>query len=326
VRGARGRGVRERLDVLAADLGSGTLSGVPARGCATPPARAARPIERRRLAFVRANGVYVGRSDGTRVRRLTRLRGFEYQPDWSPAGRRLLLRVDGETFDDPRSGVHVVDREGGRARNLTGRLGVRGGSPDWSPDGEHFAFAGKLGRDRFFGIYVARADGSGACRVTPAGYEAQYPAWSPDGREIAVARVEGGGFDLAAVAPDGTGMRTITNDADDDNYPEWSPDGSRLVFNRTETGSEAGDLWVVARDGSSPRRLLRDAGEPSWSPDGHWLAFNCPQGSCAARTDGTQRRVILTGLDAGFPPGIRREVRIEPVTAARLHPRPAAAG
>ena len=94
---------------------------------------------------------------------------------------------------------------------------------------------------------------------------------------------------------------TITNDANDDNYPEWSPDGSRLTFNRTEPGSEAGRLWVVARDGTSPNRLLRDAGEPSWSPDGRWIAFNCPQGACAARADGTRRRVILKGLDAGFP-------------------------
>ena len=172
----------------------------------TPPARTAPPIDRRRLAFTRPNGVYVGRSDGTRIRRLTRLPAFEYQPDWSPDGSRLLLRADGETSDDPAAGVHIVDRDGGRARNLTGRLGVYGGSPDWSPDGAHFAFMGKRSGERFVGIYVARADGSGACRVTRDDYEAQYPAWSPDGREIAFARVEDGGFDLAAVAPNGTRM------------------------------------------------------------------------------------------------------------------------
>jgi TolB protein len=197
--------------------------------------------------------------------------------------------------------VNVVDRDGRGARNLTGRRGVRGGSPDWSPDGKQFAFMGRRRGDRYPGIYVARADGSGACRVTADAYEAQYPAWSPDGREIAFSRVDEGDFNLAVVSLDGGGVRRVTSGASDDNYPEWSPDGSRLAFNRTEAGSEVGHLWVISTDRSSARRLLRDAGEPSWAPDGEWLAFNCPQGTCAARADGSARRVILAGLDAGFP-------------------------
>jgi TolB protein len=197
--------------------------------------------------------------------------------------------------------VHVVDRDGGRGRNLTGRLGVRGGSPDWAPNGKRFAFAGMGREERFFGIYVARADGSGACRVTADTYEAQYPAWSPDGRRIAFSRVDEGDFDLALVAPDGTGLRRLTSDDNDDNYPEWSPDGSRLVFNRTEPGNKAGHMWAIAADGAAVRPFLRNAGEPSWSPDGRWLAFNCPQGACVARSDGSARRAILPGLRAGFP-------------------------
>jgi Tol biopolymer transport system component len=301
--------------VVVAACGGGSTSALPAsqkatRGPCPAAARAAGPaadaspagpLGQRRVAFSREDGVYVARTDGTGIRRLTRLPEFEYQPDWSPDGRRLLLRVDGETPDDPRGGVHVVDRDGRGARNLSNRLGVRGGSPDWSPDGKQFAFMGMRRGERFPGIYVARADGSGACRVTADTYEAQYPAWSPDGRKIAFSRVEQGGFDLAVVRLDGGGLRRITSDANDDNYPEWSPDGSRLVFNRTEVGGEAGHLWVVSANGSSARRLLRDAGEPSWSPDGEWLAFDCPQGTCAARADGSARRVILRGLNAGFP-------------------------
>ena len=101
---------------------------------AKTPAPAAPAIERRRLAFTRPNGVYVGRSDGTRSRRLTRLSAFEYQPDWSPDGSRLLVRVDGHwiAFKCPR-GACAARADGTQRRVILN--GLDAGFPAWDPTG-----------------------------------------------------------------------------------------------------------------------------------------------------------------------------------------------
>ncbi len=59
-----------------------------------------------------------------------------------------------------------------------------------------------------------------------------------------------------------------------------SPDGARVVFS-LGWGSKEGelpvaDLWVVATDGGSPRRLTSGESNdvsPVWSPDGSMVAF-----------------------------------------------------
>src|SRR5688500_9895307 len=57
--------------------------------------------------------------------------------------------------------------------------------------------------------------------------------------------------------------------------PSWSPDGQWLVFESRRHGDA--ELYVIASDGTSERRLTRSAGEdthPSWSPDGETIVFD----------------------------------------------------
>jgi hypothetical protein len=130
-------------------------------GVAATPAPAGPPPRRRTVAIVRERGVYVGRAAGSRLRRITRIPGFEFQPEWSPDGRWLLLRVDGNRPDDPRGGVHIVSADGPRAQRPVGgedfdlsviTLGERAPRPltrgpdgdnwpEWSPDGRTIAFS-----------------------------------------------------------------------------------------------------------------------------------------------------------------------------------------
>jgi len=80
----------------------------------------------------------------------------------------------------------------------------------------------------------------------------------------------------------------------------WSPDGKKIAFERYQTGIGP-DVWVVSADGTSPRRLVRNAWLGPWSPDSRRLAFvqQAPGPSCGyggqlqiMRTDGTGRRVL----------------------------------
>jgi Tol biopolymer transport system component len=256
------------------------------------------PLGKRWLAFTRADGIYVARADGSGSRRITSIPQFEYQPDWSPDGRRVLLRVDAP--DESRGGgVFVVTVRSGGWSNLSTIAGVAGGDPDWSPDGKKLAFVGKRPSDAHFGIYVMNADGSSARRIAPPGWESQYPDWSPDGRRIVFAGVRTGGFDLYVMKADGSEMTRLTRTPGEENWPIWAPDGERIVYNFDN------DLFVMDASGRNAALLTRGGGEPSWSPDGRWIAFDCGSGKrgrmCAIRPDGSQRQRIIAGVDGGFP-------------------------
>jgi len=254
-------------------------------------------LRNRVLAFTLEDGVYVGRADGSDVHRITDIPGFEYQPDWTTDGTKLVLRVD-----DPSGqtgGVWSVNADGSHPVDLLKTSGVSGGTPDWSPDGTRIAFVGKR-PEEIFGIYVMSADGSDPIRLTSQEYEAQYPEWSPDGSRIAFTVVQGGKFDIYVMNADGSGVRQLTHSADEDNWPEWSPDGTRIVYSYVD------ELWVMNADGTGQHRLTVDAGEPSWSSDGEWIAFDCAPnpdpdgGMCAIHPDGTGRTPIL-GETGSFP-------------------------
>lgn len=58
---------------------------------------------------------------------------------------------------------------------------------------------------------------------------------------------------------------TIATDA------AWSPDGQRIAY-----GRQNGSIYIVADDGSQPRKLLQASGSPDflrWSPDGRTIGF-----------------------------------------------------
>jgi TolB protein len=288
-----GRGLRRRPGALVVLAISVALAGV---GCENGGEKNV-PLGKRWLAFALANGIYMARADGSRMKRVTYVREFEYQPDWSPDGRKLLLRVDAAE-GRPGTGVYLATLGRRRAVNLSAVSGVVGGDPDWSPDGKRIAFVGKQKGDAHFGIYVMNADGSNPRRVAPADWESQYPDWSPDGRKIVFTGVRSSGFDLYLMNADGSGMRRLTRTPDEENWPIWSPDGKQIVYSFRDV------LKVMDADGSHSSTLT-DGGEPSWSPDGRWIAFDCGISGagrmCAIRPDGKERTEILRGLDGGFP-------------------------
>jgi TolB protein len=228
---------------------------------------------------------------------------WEFQPDVSPNGRRVALRTDEAP---PRGGTWLIGINGSNPVNLSRKVGVWGGAADWSPDpdGRSLVYAGKREEDSFFGLWIVRADGSGARRITPDTWEAQYPAWSPDGTLIAFTRVvPPDDFALHVISPDGTGLRKVSQGNHNDNYAAWSPDGDQLVFN-SERPEDAG-LWLINVDGSG-ERFLTAGGEPQWEP-GRLIIFNCPVASedpargCIISADGSGLTQLPVDRQVAFP-------------------------
>ena len=155
-------------------------------------------------------------------------------------------------------------------------------------------------------IWLMRADGSGAGRLTDSSHRMADPDWSPDGRHLVAAEwssdVTGKGVSrLARVDPDGS-VHTLTSDG---HYqePRWSPDGSRIAFNLyvSSPTSSHFEVWTMRADGSDARRVDSAGDSPSWSPDGRRLVYGCAEGLCTANHDGSGRQVVPNTTDVGSP-------------------------
>lgn len=83
----------------------------------------------------------------------------------------------------------------------------------------------------------------------------RHCAISPDGKTIAFA-YKG---DLFTVPATGGRAQQITSNPAYDSYPVWSPDGKRIAFASDRKGSL--DIWVVGRDGGTPRRITTHSGK-----------------------------------------------------------------
>ena len=222
-----------------------------------------------RLAFSHGveDDIFIMSLSDRHVRRLTSIHGGQFDPSWSPDGKRL-------TFRDSRAGVnnndeiYVINSDGSRLRNLT-RDAANDWSPAWSPDGKTIVFTSE--RSGTLALWTIRPDGSGLQRLTQGGDE--YPAWSPDSRWIAFGR-DLPLSDIWVVSRDGSRSRRLTRDPDPEWLPAWSTDGGEIAYVKGFEGH--GTIWVMRMDGSHQRQLTRGHNDlaPDWSPDGRWLVLS----------------------------------------------------
>ena len=82
----------------------------------------------------------------------------------------------------------------------------------------------------------------------------RFSAISPDGQTIAFS-YQG---DLFTVPVQGGTAHQLTTNGAYDAYPVWSPDGQQVAFASAREGSL--DVYVVGKDGGTPRRLTTDSG------------------------------------------------------------------
>jgi TolB protein len=203
-----------------------------------------------RLAVARLGIVLVDR-DGGNANVLTKGRGWrDYEPAWSPDGRRIAFTRNADCYCAGR--IFVMRANGRGIRRLTdGRFDE---SPEWSPDGRLIAYSSQRG------LKVMRPDGSHERRVARFGDVGEVD-WSPDGRRLAFARDR---FVWTARWNDGGGERRLVRGGD----PDWSPDGKTLAYMPRDGG-----VATIGADGKG-RRYLHDGLLPAWSPDGKRIAFN----------------------------------------------------
>lgn len=211
--------------------------------------------------------IYVMRSDGGGVKRLTHSALDDLAPAWSPDGKRIVWCHGAPG----KRSMYVMDADGKNVRHLTS-----GEDPSWSPDGKKIAFTfARPGKQP--DVFVMSARGGDRTRLTTAkGFDAE-PAWSPDGTKIAYTTQHNGNLVLAEMNADGSNAKRLTSHRGYDRLPAFSPDGSQIVFVRSRVASLLppirADLWVL-RDGKAKRLVSKGVSfSPAWSPDGNKILF-----------------------------------------------------
>jgi Tol biopolymer transport system component len=268
-----------------------------------------------RIVLSTEDDIYTANADGTRLVRVTRRPGPEFDPAWSPDGHRIVYR-DSRQGINQNDEIFVMNADGTSPRNLTKNPGNDWG-PDWSPDGQTIVF--NSDRDGLpMGGFLMAPDGSKLRRIPTNAY-VEYPAWSPDGKRIAFMGGDSAAeYDIWVVGVDGKHLVRLTDSPGPDGWPVWSPDGTRIAFTSVRddcsysdaadcrTTGDIGphhDVWVVNADGTGLARVTPEFGQfVTWSPDGKYLLVS-GYDLYVIRPDGIGRASLdIAGLTGGLFP------------------------
>jgi len=228
------------------------------------------------------NSIYVMKSDGTGVRRLTRERHDARYPSFSPDGRRIVYVADlvgPDNYYTGRGEVHVVRADGSHNILLStvGDISTESVPPAWSPDGRLIAFRSH----KLDCLCVIAPNGKGLRRIA-SGWTF---AWEPDGRSIAY-EGEDEQVHTVQIASGETALLTHNNRRPSLHTQRfeipsiaWSPDGRQVAYVRgqrfinnafigPETSYGAGQAFVVDASGRREHRV----GSPPNGDDGGFTA------------------------------------------------------
>ncbi len=295
----------------------------------TGPSGAAWSPDGSELIYSMQGSLWRQRPEAREARQLTDGPGYDYQPDWSPDGRRVVYA----SYRDDAIELRLLDLESGRSSALVAN-GAVNIEPRWSPDGRRVAYTSSA-HDGLWHVFVVDVGEAGArgepVRISeehdsglPRYYyhkKDQYlsPTWSPDGKELILVSNRNhiwgsGGFWRVDARPGGGSREIHYEETNWKARPDWSRDGRRVVY-ASYLGRQWHQLWLMTADGGDPLQLTYgefDATAPRWSPAGDRIAY----------VSNERGNTSLWVLD--FFSGARREVRVDerkylhPVGALRI--------
>ncbi len=166
--------------------------------------------------------IYTMNVDGTDLRQLTHLVGYDGGPWWSPDGRQIAYRA-----------YHPTD-------------------PAELKDYRDLLAQRHIVRPTKMELWVMNADGSNQHQITHLGGANFGPSWTHDGKQLIFSsnykNPHSGNFDLYLVNLDGTGLEQVTTDEGFDGFPMFSPDGRKLIWASQRADAKSNDVNLFLAD------------------------------------------------------------------------------
>jgi TolB protein len=155
--------------------------------------------------------LYVGNSDGTGLKRLTKSREDESSPCWSPDGKWICFAAK---LKERRS-LCKISPAGGEIQRIPTTGVLNPTEPDWSPDGKWIVFTAMMGG---FEICVVPSQGGEVKQLVPG----EDPSWGPNSRTVVFARREGGTRVLSVLDVMTKQSRDVARVAGSNSQPSWA--------------------------------------------------------------------------------------------------------
>lgn len=248
--------------------------------------------------------LWVVRTDGSQLQRLTYHPASDTHPRWAPDGKSIAFlsdRGDGTQ-------VYQLSLAGGEARQLT-KWKTPVGSFEWFPDGrslllvapapdspevesrkkkqdDAFLLGDQFARSQLWIFDLQTADSRA---LTPSGFHASGSAVEPGGKKIAFVVTPSpeadSSYDAVARWVDVAGA-TVSGLAESSRAGDlaWSPQGEKLASIRPFDGKgiSRADLFTYSTAGGSPKNLSAsldlEVDHFRWTPSGSGIVFEVKRG------------------------------------------------
>lgn len=215
------------------------------------------------------SSLYLMNADGTNITQLTNVPGADFDPAWSPDGKRIAFA----SMRDGNKQIYTLDVASLAVVRLTiTEPGTETSQPAWSPDGKMIAYMVK--RVGTYQVWVMDDTGQRTQQLVRSGQTIWdfNPIWSPDGAFLLFSERRSSGFSPPwlmripyPVSGDPLRLNQFPQPIED---IEYSQDGLWLVAEGTDAAGNRDIYFMTLTAGNRTRLTNHDAVDfdPTWRP------------------------------------------------------------